>query len=475
VTLAAGRRRAIARSGGRANAWRRVRAANPHIVLAGSAAVAIAAEIATRRTGSSVWILLAVAIAFAAFAAAWRVQDRLRLLPLLGLTLAFTLASIAVHLRLGVTSFDSSELYRIWGNALLDGRYPESMYPPGAVLLFALDAWLGGGVTRTSHGFVMIPFHVLAVTAIWAVRTRTTPWLAALVALWPMNAFFWEFRFDLVPAALLALALLLAFRERWALSGIALGLGAATKWTPGLAFAALAIWLLASGRKRPCAVHVLAFASVFIVAHLPFLLWSPGETLYAYEYFGDQGLTGESLWYLLLAPLGLASVDLREPWLPADVPTWTNSAAVVTQALVLLGLGLAAVRTRASLRAGIAVAAMAPVVFLLTNRVFSPQYLVLILAAWAVAGAVLVETRREQFRLGVAVMIATTANAFVYPHTLFGLGLWRLASALLFSVGVAASVWIVVHALRVAALPAAGSPPVLGRRGLLAGASRGER
>jgi glycosyl transferase family 87 len=475
VTLAAGKRGASSGRRGRAKGTRVRAATNPHAVLAGSAAVAVAAEVATQKTGSSVWIVLAAAIAFAAFVAAWRLQDRLRLLPLLGLTVAFSVASIAVHLRLGVTSFDSSDLYRLWGNALLDARYPESMYPPGAVLLFALDAWLGGGATRTSHAFVMIPFQLLTVTAVWALRTRTTPWLAALVALWPMNAFFWEFRFDLVPAALLALGLLLAFRERWALSGIALGLGAATKWTPGLAVAALAVWLLASGRKRPFAVHVIVFASVFIVAHLPFLVWSPGETLYAYEYFSDQGLTGESLWYLLLAALGLASVDVREPWLPADVPTWADSATVVIQTLVLLALGLAAVRARASLRAGVAIAAMAPVLFLLTNRVFSPQYLVLMLAAWAIAGAVLVETRREQLALGVAAMAATTANTLVYPHTLFELGLWRLASAVLFSVGVATSVWIVVHAVRLAATPAAGSPAVLARRGLVAGASRGER
>ena len=64
----------------------------------------------------------------------------------------------------------------------------------------------------------MIPFQLVTVAAVWAFRTRTTPWLAALVALWPLNAFFWEFRFDPVPAAFLAVGLLLATRERWGLS-----------------------------------------------------------------------------------------------------------------------------------------------------------------------------------------------------------------------------------------------------------------
>jgi hypothetical protein len=208
------------------------------------------------------------------------------------------------------------------GNALLDGHYPDAQYPPGAVLLFTLDAWLGRGPTRVSHAFVMIPFQLLTVVAVWALRTRWSPWFAALVALWPLNAFFWEFRFDLVPTAFLAVALALAFRERWALSGAALAMGAAAKWAPALAAAGL-------------------------------------------------------------APFGLARVDRGEFWLPAGAPGWADATVVVLQLALLVALAAGAIAARFSLRAGVAVAAMAPAIFLLTNRVFSPQYLVLMLAAWA--------------------------------------------------------------------------------------------
>jgi uncharacterized membrane protein len=263
-----------------------------------------------------------------------------------------------------------------------------------------------------------------------------------------MNAFSWEFRFDLFPTALLALGLLFAFRERWVLSGALLGLGAAAKWTPALAAAALAVWLLADRRWRLARGHVLAFTMVFGLLHLPFLISSPSETMYSYRYFSGQGVTGESLWYLLLAPLGRANVPLHEFWLPADVPAWVNSGTVIAQAIVLLALGFAAWWVRASLRAGVALAAMAPVVFLLINRVFSPQYLVLMLAAWAIAGALLAESRKEQLVLGLALMATTTANALVYPYSLFQLGLWRLASATLFVVGLAMSAWIVLRAVQ---------------------------
>jgi uncharacterized membrane protein len=286
------------------------------------------------------------------------------------------------------------------------------------------------------------------VVAVWALRTRWSPWFAALVALWPLNAFFWEFRFDLVPTASLAVGLVLAFRERWALSGAALAMGAAAKWAPALAAAAVVVWLLASGRWRQARWHAASFAVVFVLFHLPFLIWSPGETLYSYRYFGGQGLTGESLWYLFLAPFGLARVDRGEFWLPTGAPGWADATVVVLQFALLVALAAASIAARFSLRAGVAVAAMVPVIFLLTNRVFSPQYLVLMLAAWAIAGALLVQTRREQLVLGVAIMAATTANAFVYPYTLAQLGLWRFASAALFAIGVATCVWIVVQAVR---------------------------
>jgi hypothetical protein len=419
----------------------------PHLALAASAAIVLIAEYASVERRSAAWILVGAFASLTAFFVAWRLQDRLRLAPLLVMSLAFQLAWIGLHLHLGVHSVDSSVLYRLWGNALVDGHYPDAQYPPAAVLLFAFDALLGGGPTRTAHAFVMIPFELVTVGAVWALRARWSPWFAALVALWPMNAFSWEFRFDLLPTALLALGLLFAFRQRWLVSGLLLGLGAAAKWTPALAVAVLVVWLVANRRWRTAVVHGASSLAVFALLHIPFLVWSPSETVYAYRYFGGQGLTGESLWYLLLAPFGWADVSLREFWLPADVPPWANSATVAVQLLVLAALGVAAWRARASLRAGVAIAAVTPAVFLLVNRVFSPQYLVLMLVAWAIAGALLVESRREQLALGLAIMAATTANALVYPYTLFQFGLWRLASAALFVIALAISLWLSWRAL----------------------------
>ena len=396
-------------------------------------------------TSGAIPVVQAV-LAGISFILAWRQQDRLRLWPLLATGLAFQVAWIGVHLLNGVESDgDSSGVYAGTGNTLLDGLYPSSEYPAGAVLLFAFDALLAGGGgsgVRVSHAFVMIPFNLATVLSVWLLRTRWSGWFAALIALWPLNAFYWEFKFDPAPAAALTVGLVLAAKGRWRWSAVVLGLGAALKWTPALAGVLLAIWLLAGGRKRRAATYFGLLVLTFLLIHLPFLLGWPGEVLAAYEQQTGRGLTPESIFYIPLRTLGLASFP-GQIWHEAIVPDWANLTATAVQVVALLALVLAAVRVKASQSAGVAVAGMGPVVFLLTNRVYSPQFFVLFVAAWAVAGSLLARSSVDQLGFGFLVMAGTLANLLVYPLIVTH---WGLASALLFLFAFAATAWVLVRA-----------------------------
>lgn len=430
-----------------------MRRPDPHLVLAASVAIVLAAEAGYSTWTSDLWIALEAGAALAGLAYAWREQHRLRLLPLLALALVFHSGWVGLHLGLDVEGdVDSSRVFRRQGDALLEGDYPRSEYPVGAVLLFAFESLVSGGATRTANAILMIPFQLGTVAGIWALRTRWSPWLAALVALWPMNAFYWEFKFDVVPTALLVLGLLFAYRERFVLSGLVLGLGAAVKWTPGLAFLALAVWLVASGRLRAARNQAIAFAAAVALVYVPFLVWSADDVLAAYTRQGGRSITPESIWYLPLHLAGLAKVRTHISF-SAGAPGWADALAVVVQVLlVLAALGLA-YRVRGSLPAGVAVAAVTPVAFLITNRIFSPQFLVTMAAAWAVAAALLARSAREQAAIGIALAGATFANAFVYPFALPHYDVtWRLCSAALFVLGLAATAWVALRALN--AVPA---------------------
>jgi hypothetical protein len=435
------------------------RALDPHGVLAAAVAGVLVLEVfrgSEPVATSPVWPLLQAAGAGAALGWAWRRQHQLRLAPLLALALAFHVGWIAVHLALGVPSdWDSRVIYPPQGEALLDGDYPRSEYPPGAVLLFALEVLLGGGEARVSNAVVMIPFQLATVGAIWALRTRWSAWFAAVVGIWPLNAFFWEFRFDVVPTALLVVGLVLALRERWVSAGVVLGLGAAVKWTPALAAATLALWLIMHGARSAAFRHVLACAGTVVAVHLPFLLWDPADALHAYVEQGGRGITGESLPFIPLHVLGRATAA-EEFWDPAAVPAWADTAAVVTQAVVLLAAFALVVRLARSLPVAVAFAALMPIVFLVPNRIFSPQFLVLFLAAWAVAGSLLARTRLDQLLFASTALAATLANVLVYPtQSVY----WFRFSALLFLFAVAASGWVVVRAATERPLADATCPP----------------
>jgi hypothetical protein len=425
----------------------RLQRLDPNLALALAAAAVVALEIAYRKNVSDAWLLAQALVAAAALFHAWTAQERLRFAPVLGVAFALPLALLAVHLGLDVHGDkDSSVVYRWQGNMLRHGDYPRSEYPVGAVLLFGFEAWLGGGATRTVNALLMAPLQAVVVAAVWLTGRPYALWLAAVVGLWPANAFFWQYKFDAAPAALLALGLLLAWRERWALAGVALGAGALVKWTPGFAAVALLAWLAASRATRRAFLLGAAFVATVAAFYVPAILAS-GDVLAAYERQSARAITPESVWYLLLRPLGLAHVRTHISF-SAGAPHWANVAATVLQVALVVVVLVLIVRAR-SARTAIALAALAPATFLLTNRIFSPQFSLVLFAAWAFAGALLVRSGREQLAVGTAMAAAALGNEFVYPFALPRYDqTWVLCSAVLFGVGLALTGWLALRAVR---------------------------
>jgi hypothetical protein len=418
---------------------------NPYVVLAAAAVVTLALEFfrGVPAGGTSpVWPVLEAAVAGGALLYAWYRQNELRFAPTLALAVGFQLAWVVLHLAHGVPSdYDSQVVYSREGGALVHGTYPATVYPPGAVLIFALDYVLGGSHTRVSHAFVMIPFQALLVFALWSLRTRWSAWFAVAVAFWPASAFITEFKFDGVAAALLALGAVCVLRERWVAAGALLGLGAAVKWTPALTVAALGLWLLTTNRGRLAARFAGAAVLAFLLVNLPFLVWSPHDVLEAYRSQGSRGITGESLPYLPLRALGLAHP--REIWSAAVVPAWANPTAIVVQSLVLLLLLGAVVAVRRNPPAALSLAVLCPVAFLVFNRIFSPQFLIVLIAAWFVAGSLLARDRADQLLVAFLALASSVANALVYPTQA---RFWTVFSGFLFLFALAATAWVIARA-----------------------------
>ncbi len=428
---------------------RALAARHPHVTLLGAVFAALATEPAVQFGRDDTTLLGSVVTASAlggraAIAAlclfiAWEGQRRLELGRVLACAACLGLGWMALHLLTGVIPDQDLYFYAEDGTAFLAGDYPSSEYPTGAVLLFAVETWLGGVPPHALHAVAMVGFHLLTVCAIWSLRTPWSSWLAAFVAVWPLNAFHWEFRYDLAPTALLIVGLALAMRDRWPLAGAALGVGAALKWFPGLAFLTLTCWLLARGNNRAALGQTVGFALSFAILTLPFLAWDASSVVDAYRLQADRGLIGESVWYLAFAPFGLTALGNDVLSADARVSGSLNAAVTIAQLLLLAFVVFLATRVRAHSHA-VALAALTPGVFLLTNRVFSSQFLVLLVAVWAVAAALVVGSRREQLIVGLVAAGASTANAAVHPYT--PTSGWRLASVVMFVLAIGLTAWL---------------------------------
>lgn len=344
-----------------------------------------------------------------ALALAWRARERLATFHVVVLAFALPAAIAMVHIARHVHGdVDVESVYPTEGQSLLDGRYPHSEYPPGAVLLFAFETWVRD--PRTVNPFVMA---IASAAIAWALSSLGTPCarvVAAFVALWPANAFFWEFKFDAAPTALLVLGATAAWRRNWLVSGALLGAGAAVKWSPACAAAILVVWLIARRETWAAVRHASGFVAAFAAIVLPVLVWSPDAVWASVSRQAPRGITPESLWYLPLRALGRAHQQ-GAVYDAAAVPHGADTVAVALQALALLVLLVLAVARRPALRGALALALLAPAVFLVANKVFSAQYLITIAAAVSLAALLANGAALAALLLAVAAF----ANVLVYP------------------------------------------------------------
>ena len=206
----------------------------------------------------------------------------------------------------------------------------------------------------------------LLLVTVWA-QVRTVPgrpWDAMMVAASPSVALAGLINWDLLPVALTALALLAWSRRRPGWSGLLLGLGMAAKLYPVLLLGPLLLLCLRAGRLREFGTALVTFVLGWGVVNLPVLLLAPDAWLSFWAFNSDRSGDFGSIWYVLsLAGHPVADLNLVSGGLFA---------------LACLAIGLLIVLAPRRPRLG-AVAFLVVTAFLMTNKVYSPQYVLWLL------------------------------------------------------------------------------------------------
>lgn len=212
-------------------------------------------------------------------------------------------------------------------------------------------------------------------------------WDAALVAASPLVIFQIFTNFDALATACAAGAMLAWARRRPALAGALIGIGVALKLYPLLLLVPMVILGLRTGRMREVGKTAATAVVTWLVVNLPIMVLFPRGWSEFFRLNTRRGDDMDSIYNVVKSFTGWRGFDPNLGfWEP---PSVTNAVTAVLFAACLCGIayvGLTAKqRPRLAQLAFLVVAA-----FLLTNKVWSPQY-----SLWLVPLAVLALPQRR--------------------------------------------------------------------------------
>ncbi len=292
---------------------------------------------------------------------------------------------------------DISPLYSLRGFAdglipylqpMADGQHLE--YPVLTGAFMQVSAWVTSlltGLTETAPSVVFFDVNVvllfipLAITVIaTALTVRRRPWDAAMVALAPTMILGATINWDLLPLAFAGVALVLWSRKHPFAAGLLLGLAVAAKFYPIVFLGAFLVLSLRTAKWAAFGQLLAGTVVAWAVVNIPVAIASFDGWAFFYTFSQTRGEDFGSPWYAL-TQAGLTGI-------PAD-----NLNTVATGLFLLLCVGIAWVALSAPRRPRLAALLFLIVAaFLLTNKVYSPQY-----SLWLIPLAALARPRWRDF------------------------------------------------------------------------------
>jgi uncharacterized membrane protein len=265
----------------------------------------------------------------------------------------------------GLYQWGAAQLAQAWVAGAAAGWLPSSV---PAVVYFNISAWwLAAAWLVTVWALVLL--------------SRRRPWDAALAAVSPLVVVHAFTNFDVLATALATTGLLAWARRRPVLAGVLLGLGGATKLYPLFLLGPILLLCLRVGRLRAGLQATAAAALSWVVVNAPIAVLFPAGWTEFFRLNGRRGADPDSLYNVLFTLTGWPGFD--GVLAPGQPPTGLNLVSSTLFLLACAAIGWVALaaprRPRLAQLCFLVVGA-----FLLTNKVWSPQY-----SLWLVPLAVL--------------------------------------------------------------------------------------
>ncbi|GAA2269708.1 membrane protein [Streptomyces ruber] len=284
-----------------------------------------------------------------------------------------------------------------------DMEYLE--YPVLTGVFMEVASWLtpgSGSIQDQEQWYWMVNAGMLmacaAVIAVCTVRTqRRRPWDGLLVALAPAFALTATINWDLLAVALLAAALLMWSRERPLAFGVLIGLATAAKFYPFLVLGPLLVLCWRAGRWREFGTALSGAVGAWLIVNLPVMLLAPEGWAKFYGFSRERGVDFGSVFLVISQRMNIQIT-----------PETANAYAMIM--MVLACAGIAAMTFTAPRRPRFAqLAFLIVAAFILTNKVYSPQYVL-----WLVPLAALARPRWRDFLVWQACEVMYFLGIWMY-------------------------------------------------------------
>jgi len=271
----------------------------------------------------------------------------------------------------------------------------------------ALDSQWREGVIFVALTALLLSACGLAVTASTAQAARRRPYDAAIFALSPLLVIHAFSNWDLLAMALTSGALWAWARRQPVLAGTLIGLGTAAKLYPVFLLVAIAILAIRTRKYAPALWAIVSAVLVWLAVNVPLALaYYPGWSEF-YRFSIDRSTERSTVW-AMGRTLFSSSIGA------GDAPFW-KPPGIAVAALLLAALAIVAwIGLRAPVKPRLAqLAFLVILAFLLTTKVWSPQY-----SLWLVP---LLALARPRWRLALVWQFTEIAVWFLTLTLLLGL------------------------------------------------------
>jgi uncharacterized membrane protein len=278
-------------------------------------------------------------------------------------------------------------------------EYPvlTGLYQYGSMALAKAYSALSKLVAMPVLAEVVMFFNIAAfglalawMATVWATSRLAGPrrvWDAALVAASPIVIFQIFTNFDALATAFATGALLAWARRKPVLAGALIGLGVAAKLYPLLLLAPLAVLAVRTGKLREVGKTAVAALVTWLLVNLPVMVLFPRGWSEFFRLNTRRGDDMDSLYNVFKSFTGWRGFDPELGfWQP---PTVTNAVSAVLFVSCCIAIGYIALTAKQRPRVA-QVAFLVVATFLLTNKVWSPQF-----SLWLVPLAVLALPHRR--------------------------------------------------------------------------------